>query len=657
MVPLTPAEFVGDILVVDDDLPSLRVLSNLLMEHGYQVRGARNGSTALMMVGAELPDLILLDIQMPGVNGFQVCEELKRNPTTQNVPILFISASDEVLDKVQSFEIGGVDYINKPFREQEILARIKTHLSLSKLHRDLIAINSKLQAEILERERVQLALQASQASLRAQYEGIPVPTITWKKDGDDLILVDYNRAAARVTQDNIGQLMGIKASEFYQDQQGILKDLVSCLEEKKSIERECEYTFKTTGETRYLAAKYAFVPPDSVLVHTEDVTEQHQRLNELIALHDISQTITTIKELPQALEILSKRISDLFGACCTFIVLRESDGFELKGWVGYERTVGSIPFSKLGKALDDLPASHEVFTAVKPGVHTDLQALLLPEPILEYARSAKVRSGLTVPLISPRIAIGVLILGRDEFSSSFSQFEINLAETIAADIAAAIENDRLTEQARLAAVDAERQRLARDLHDSATQSIYSLTLLSSGWESMARQGILDNPAEAFRRLGEVGQQALREMRLLLHQLRPSILEEKGLVGALQQRLDHVELRANIEAQLIAHGDLRALPQDIETELFNIAQEALNNSLRYSQAESVRVVIDEVQGSITLTVEDDGIGFDTHAKHNGMGLGTMQERAASLSGKFVIYSEPDQGTRITVSVPALKDKQE
>ena len=156
---------------------------------------------------------------------------------------------------------------------------------------------------------------------------------------------------------------------------------------------------------------------------------------------------------------------------------------------------------------------------------------------------------LVVPLRSRGTDVGVLVLGREAEHSTFSEFETALAETVAADISASIGNDYLAAQARLAAVDAERQRLARELHDSVTQSIYSLILLSSGWERMSRQGTLEDPADAFRRLGDVGQQALREMRLLLHQLRPSLLEEGGLVNALVQRLESVELRANIDARL------------------------------------------------------------------------------------------------------------
>jgi signal transduction histidine kinase len=171
---------------------------------------------------------------------------------------------------------------------------------------------------------------------------------------------------------------------------------------------------------------------------------------------------------------------------------------------------------------------------------------------------------------------------------------------------------------------------------------------------MAHQGTLDDPAGAFRRLGAVGQQALREMRLLLHQLRPSVIEEEGLVKAIQQRLDTVERRANIDSQLIVHGNFNDLPHNIEDELFNITQEALNNSLRHAMAQSVRVNIEENEGVIELSIRDDGLGFDSATKHTGMGFGNMLERTRAIAGELSIASEPQHGTCVKVLVNIHKE---
>ena len=150
----------GDILIVDDTLDNLRLLSAMLTQQGYEVRGVPNGSTALMGVVAQPPDLILLDINMPVMNGIEVCQRLKANPNTREIPVIFISALNEVFDKVKAFSVGGVDYITKPFQIEEVLVRVKNHLKVCRLQAQLQAQNSRLQqaeAELrkaLEQERI-----------------------------------------------------------------------------------------------------------------------------------------------------------------------------------------------------------------------------------------------------------------------------------------------------------------------------------------------------------------------------------------------------------------------------------------------------------------------------------------------------------------------
>jgi len=135
----------GDILIVDDKPDNLRLLSAMLSDRGYEIRAVMSGSAALMGAQAQPPDLILLDINMPEMNGYEVCQHLKENQLTQNIPVIFISALNEVLDKVKAFTFGGVDYITKPFQEEEVFARIETQLSLRRMQVALQAQNDRLQ--------------------------------------------------------------------------------------------------------------------------------------------------------------------------------------------------------------------------------------------------------------------------------------------------------------------------------------------------------------------------------------------------------------------------------------------------------------------------------------------------------------------------------
>jgi len=120
----------ANILIVDDLPANLKVLVNILKNQDYKIRKVTNGQSAIKAVKKELPDLILLDIKMPDMDGYEVCKKLKSDRETQDIPIIFISALSDVFDKVKAFEVGGIDYITKPFQQEEVLARIKTQLTI-----------------------------------------------------------------------------------------------------------------------------------------------------------------------------------------------------------------------------------------------------------------------------------------------------------------------------------------------------------------------------------------------------------------------------------------------------------------------------------------------------------------------------------------------
>ena len=153
----------AEILIVDDKVDNLNLLSSMLSQENYQVRRAISGAFALQVMEKIKPDLILLDISMPGISGYEVCQKLKANEDTADIPIIFISALSEIPDKVKAFSIGGVDYITKPFQIAEVRARVKTHLSLCYARAEIISLNQDLEHRV---ELRTAELQASQAKLR-----------------------------------------------------------------------------------------------------------------------------------------------------------------------------------------------------------------------------------------------------------------------------------------------------------------------------------------------------------------------------------------------------------------------------------------------------------------------------------------------------------
>ena len=139
------------ILLVDDTASNLEILVNFFTEQGFQVSVAVDGESALEQIDHDLPDLILLDVMMPGIDGFETCRRLKANPMTADIPVIFMTALSETMDKVKGFSVGGVDYVTKPIQQEEVLARVNTHLMLRSLQRKLQEANQRLEQRVAER--------------------------------------------------------------------------------------------------------------------------------------------------------------------------------------------------------------------------------------------------------------------------------------------------------------------------------------------------------------------------------------------------------------------------------------------------------------------------------------------------------------------------
>ncbi len=221
--------------------------------------------------------------------------------------------------------------------------------------------------------------------------------------------------------------------------------------------------------------------------------------------------------------------------------------------------------------------------------------------------------------------------------------------------------DEITERKRAreeAAVMEERSRLARELHDSVSQSLYSLTLFAETGRQLVEKEDFENLRICFSEIVSSSQVILKEMRLLMFDLRPAALEEEGLLGALQKRLDSVEQRSGVKSELNVTGEVNLSPV-LEEGLYRIAQEALNNSLKYSSANKVTIDITFADETVEMVVSDDGIGFESEAGlvKGGMGLTNMKERAAKLGGFLKVYSTLGKGTKITFKVEQNVDSQD
>jgi PAS domain S-box-containing protein len=203
----------ADILVVDDTIASLQMLTEILTKTGYKVRPVEDPQWALEAALAQPPTLILLDVRMPEMSGFDVCRRLKQDERTCEVPVIFVSALDEVRDRVQGFEVGGVDFITKPVQEAEVLARVKTHLQLrdTQLYLEELVAERTAELEKLLQKRSD-ALDFAQEEVRTLFETSSLGVALTTSDGR---LLSVNRALVNMLRTTEAELLRRKVGDVY----------------------------------------------------------------------------------------------------------------------------------------------------------------------------------------------------------------------------------------------------------------------------------------------------------------------------------------------------------------------------------------------------------------------------------------------------------
>ncbi|MEZ2277335.1 MAG: adenylate/guanylate cyclase domain-containing protein [Microcoleus sp.] len=271
------------ILVVDDTPHNVRLLSTILTGQGYQVRKALNGQRALATVQEFPPHLILLDVMMPEMNGYEVCEHLKSSPTTSSIPVIFLSALDDASDKVKAFDVGAVDYITKPFQEKEVLARVANQLTI-KSQKELLQeqtnqleeIVGRLEKEIKERQVAELAVRlAQEKSDHLLLNILPAAIVEALKKGENTNaerfdsatvlfadIVDFTSIASRISPLELVKFLNQIFSKFDE------------LTEKHGLEK-----IKTNGDAYMVAGGLPVPRPD----HAEAIANMALDMQEAIA--------------------------------------------------------------------------------------------------------------------------------------------------------------------------------------------------------------------------------------------------------------------------------------------------------------------------------------------------------------------------------------
>jgi PAS domain S-box-containing protein len=386
--------------------------------------------------------------------------------------------------------------------------------------------------------------------------------------------------------------------------------------------------------------------------------EAERRRQVAEGMAEMLNAINSTQSLDEILDFIVSHACRLMGsdAAAIFSIQADSGTLQMQSACGIEREF----FTNLQAPIDSHPPGltrtnrQPVAIADLPAAVSEMEAgdSRLPFLILPFMQDFfhRHQALLSAPVMVKNEIYGTLNFYQNRVHQ-FSDEDLQLATTLANQVALAIETTSLRQQSEQSAALAERNRLARELHDSVTQSLYSVTLYAEAANRLLASGNVTEAANHVRELRETAQEALREMRLLIFELRPLVLSKIGLAAALRSRLESVESRGGIQTELIVEG-AEKLPYLLEEELYQVATEALNNLLKHAHAHHVTLRLVVTQEQVRLEISDDGVGFNLAMAESsgGFGLAGMRERAQRLGGHLQIATESSLGTKISLDVP-------
>jgi signal transduction histidine kinase len=371
--------------------------------------------------------------------------------------------------------------------------------------------------------------------------------------------------------------------------------------------------------------------------------QPHQHTDQLTVLSSLARIATATLDVDQMLIAITEQVRQGFGHHHVELYLLDEETSELV----LRAQSGSDPPAAPGRRQPiTLGIMGRTVRTRQPQLVHNVQA----DP--DYCTGfATTRTELCVPIVAAGHVLGLLNLESAD-AEAFNDEDVAVLATATDILASAMENARLSRRAQEAAVLEERNRLARELHDSVTQQLFSMTLTAQA----ARAHLEKNPQRAaaqLERLQETAIAALAEMRALIAQLRPPALADEGLVNAMRQYVATLSKREYLRIELRVSGNER-LSHGFELALYRILQEALNNVVKHAHASNVRVTLEFDTRQVSMRITDDGQGFDVYATTAGsdrhLGLVSMRERAAEIGGTLALTSTIGGGTDIVVNVP-------
>lgn len=587
------------VMVVDDTPENLELMRIVLRSGHYKTALAADGATALQMAQAAPPDLILLDVMMPGMDGYAVCRELKANEVTKDIPVIFVTALQDSVDEARGFALGAVDYIHKPISVPTVLARVKAHLALYEKHKSL---------EGMFRDVVEFAPDAFVLSDTAG------KIVRVNAKAEQLFGYRRDELLGLPLQTLIPQRLGNRHHGQNQDELPPQRG-VAITEEGPCLRKDGS-EFPAEINRSPLQTNHGQL----VMAVVRDISERRRQEDQLRETTRYTRSLIEANLDPVVMIDTQGKISDVNLAA--------------------ERITGLSREKLLGSDA----ASH--FTEPER-LYQGYQQVVAQGFVLDYPMAIRHTSGMVTQVQCNASAyrneqgevVGVFASARDVTEARRIQQEISASRQRLREFAARGEAVR----------EEEKKHIAREVHDELGQIMTALRmdLALLGMQTAMPPAFLEKVSS----MKDLVDRAIQGVRNVAGNLRPAALD-MGLAAAIEWLCSEFTRHAGIPCGFHAGQDSVDLDELRAVLVFRIVQESLTNITRYAQASRVDISMARRGRALWLEVRDNGKGFDMAqvAQRKSYGLMGMRERAIALDGRIEIISVPGQGTLIEVTVP-------